>query len=82
MQEEEKQRDFYNLLEACAAGDLPTVKTILGKLVSTPLDGNNQNITLDYTCLSMNQNLSSSAAIYVQNWLIDSTLCNVIMRVL
>ena len=31
MQEEEKQRDFYNLLEACAAGDLSTVKTILGK---------------------------------------------------
>ena len=31
LQEEEKQRDFYNLLEACAAGDLSTVKTILGK---------------------------------------------------
>jgi hypothetical protein len=30
LQEEEKQRDFYNLLEACAAGDLASVKTILG----------------------------------------------------
>jgi hypothetical protein len=30
LQEEEKQRDFYNLLEACAAGDLANVKTILG----------------------------------------------------
>jgi hypothetical protein len=30
LKEEEKQRDFYNLLEACAAGDLANVKTILG----------------------------------------------------
>ena len=29
-QEQEKQRDFYSLLDACAAGDLATVKTILG----------------------------------------------------
>ena len=29
--EQEKQKDFYNLLDACAAGDINTVKTILGK---------------------------------------------------
>ena len=29
-QEQEKQRDFYSLLDACAGGDLATVKTILG----------------------------------------------------
>ena len=29
-QEQEKQRDFYSLLDACAGGDLATVKAILG----------------------------------------------------
>ena len=29
--EQEKQKDFYNLLDACAAGDINTVKTILGR---------------------------------------------------
>ena len=30
--EEEKQKDFYYLLDACVAGDLNTVKFILGKI--------------------------------------------------
>ena len=29
-QEQEKQMDFYHLLDACAAGDLNTVRSILG----------------------------------------------------
>ena len=29
--EQEKQRNFYNLLDACAGGDLNAAKTILGR---------------------------------------------------
>ena len=37
--EQEKQKNFYNLLDACAAGDINTVKTILGEGPLVTLSG-------------------------------------------